>query len=263
MAAIKLALLGPLLLSMRGQAVPNFGYNKVAALLAYLAIERRPHSRDALAALLWPESSDEAARRSLRVALTHLRRIIDNQRVELPVLLITRDTIAFNSAASTSVDALEFTALITAVERHSDPLHALCASCAQQLAQAAALYKGHFLADLRLNDSSTFEEWAGLQREQLHRKIVEALNLLLTYHEQHDNYTLAHQYAWRLVELEPWDEAAHRCLMRVLWRRGQSGAALAQYNRCRRILAEEFGITPAIETTALYQSICAPLQLDT
>jgi DNA-binding SARP family transcriptional activator len=261
MAGLKLALLGPLRLIVQGQTAPTFRYNKVAALLAYLAIEARRQPRDTLAALLWPESGEEAARRSLRVALTHLRRALGDQRAAPPALLVTRDSIAFNPVADCSVDALQFVALTAAVERHAEPPHALCTRCVQQLTQAVGLYGGDFLADLRLNDSSAFEEWAGLQRERLHRQIVEALGLLLAYHEQHGDDGLAHHYAWRLIELEPWDEAAHRCLMRVMLRRGQSGAALAQYNRCRRILASEFGIAPTIETTALYKSIGTPVKV--
>src|SRR5215212_7640824 len=120
MAGLHLALLGPLRLIVQGQTVLNFGYNKVAALLAYLAVEPGPHARDTLAALLWPESSDEAARRSLRVALTHLRRAIDDQQTDPPALLVTRDTITFNTATDYSLDILQFTTLVAAVEQHAD-----------------------------------------------------------------------------------------------------------------------------------------------
>jgi predicted ribonuclease YlaK len=36
---------------------------------------------------------------------------------------------------------------------------------------------------------------------------------------------------------------------------GQRGAALAQYETCRRVLAEELGVEPAAETRRLYQQI--------
>jgi DNA-binding SARP family transcriptional activator len=258
MAGLQLALLGPLRLTVQGRTVLHFGYTKVAALLAYLAVEPGPHARDTLAALLWPESSDEAARRSLRVALTHLRRAIDDPKMHPPALLVTRDTIAFNTAADYSLDIAQFTALVAAVEQQADAQDLLYPIYMQRIAQAVKLYRGDFLADLRLNDSHTFEEWVSLRRERLHQQMVYALGLLLAYHEQRGDDTLAQQYAWHLVELEPWDEAAHRCLIRVLLRRGQSGAALIQYQRCSRTLADEFGIAPTVETTALYESISRP-----
>lgn len=260
MTDLEIGLLGPLHLCVHGQVIPSLGYSKVAALLAYLAVEARPHARDTLAALLWPESSDEAARRSLRVALTHLRHAIDKRQTQPAVLLVTRDTIEFNAEAKYKLDVLQFTTLNATVEQHDHAPHTLCAACARYLAQAVELYRGNFLADLRFPDSDAFEEWATVQRERLHRYMVDALRLLLSYHERAGDDALAHQYACRLVELEPWDEAAHRCLMRILFRRGQSGAALVQYKRCSRILANEFGIAPAVETTVLYESISRPLQ---
>ena len=62
-------------------------------------------------------------------------------------------------------------------------------------------------------------------------------------------------YARRQVELEPWRESAHRQWMRALALSGQRSAALAQYEACRRILAEELGVEPEAETTALYERI--------
>src|SRR5262245_19345989 len=51
---------------------------KSQALLAYLAVRPgQPHSRDKLAALLWADKSDGAARNGLRHALLELRRGLD------------------------------------------------------------------------------------------------------------------------------------------------------------------------------------------
>ena len=56
MARLSLALLGPLQITLDGQPVSGFEYNKARALLAYLAVEAdRPHHRDALVGLLWPD----------------------------------------------------------------------------------------------------------------------------------------------------------------------------------------------------------------
>ena len=46
---------------------------KALALLAYLTLEPRPHTREALADLLWGESPEAEARASLRQALKQLR----------------------------------------------------------------------------------------------------------------------------------------------------------------------------------------------
>ena len=117
-----------------------------------------------------------------------------------------------------------------------------------------ALYGGEFLAGFSL-DSALFEEWMVVQREEIHRQAVDALHGLAAYHELRGEYEQAIDYARRQVELEPWQEAAHRQWMRGLALSGKRGEALAQYEACRRALMEELGVEPEEETRALYDSI--------
>ena len=79
----------------RGQEqVTDFASAKVRALLAYLAVESdRPHLREAIAALLWPESSQEAALSSLRNALANLRQVIADAGTSMPPGVITLPSI--------------------------------------------------------------------------------------------------------------------------------------------------------------------------
>ena len=70
-------------------------------------------------------------------------------------------------------------------------------------------------------------------------------------------YEHALTYARKQLELEPWDEPAHCQLMRALALNGQRSAALAQYETCRRVLADELGAEPTEETTTLYEQIKA------
>jgi DNA-binding SARP family transcriptional activator len=51
---------------------------KALAVLGYLAALHTPQTRDQLLATLWPESSDEAARKNLRNILWMLRRELGN-----------------------------------------------------------------------------------------------------------------------------------------------------------------------------------------
>src|SRR6476619_7564886 len=140
MARLQLTLLGPLRVTLDEQPVVQFGYDKVPALLAYLAVEAdRPHTRDELAALLWPDSDDDAARRSLRVALTRLRQAIGDQGAQPPLLLVDRNAIQFNSAADHTLDTKQFDQMLASVEHHEHPSGTLCAPCAARLAEAVAL----------------------------------------------------------------------------------------------------------------------------
>jgi predicted ATPase/DNA-binding SARP family transcriptional activator len=255
MERLALSLLGPLRVMHNDQPVSSFGYAKVRALLAYLAVEDRPHGRDALAAFLWPAQPAAAARSSLRVALTTLRRALGDQANPVPFLIVMRDSVQINPVSAIRLDVTLFTDLLHPSVLHIHSAGTLCPACVARVTEAVSLYRGDFLQQLEVRDSAAFEEWVTLWRERLHREALDALAALAAYHEINGGDDLARQYAWRTLTLEPWDEAAHRCVMRVLAHKGQRRAALAQYVRCQKVLANELGTVPAVETTTLYEQI--------
>lgn len=252
---MSLLLLGSLQVTLDGATVAGFESDKVRALLIYLAVEHdRPHRRGALAGLLWPERPERAALLNLNQALANLRRAIGDREAHVPLILSSRDSLQFNPAADCTIDVNEFTRLVEACESHSHRSLANCAACAGRLERAAALYRGAFLEGFAPRDSNTFQEWAGLLRERLHRRLLWALDGLAAYHARRDP-AAALRALFRQIELEPWREQAHRMAMELLWRDGQRSAALAQYERCRELLAAELGLDPDEQTTALYEQI--------
>lgn len=148
-----------------------------------------------------------------------------------------------------------FNALLAACDAHPHRHIERCQLCAARLEQAAALYRGDFLAQLTLADSAPFEEWAAVQRERLHQSALDALDHLAAYHERSGALEPARRAAARQIELDPWREEAHRSLMRLLARDGQRSAALRQYQVCCRTLAHELDAPPEAQTTALYWRI--------
>jgi len=261
-ARLSISLLGPLQVTLDGEPVTDFATDKTRALLAYLATEAdHSHRRDVLAGLLWPDQPQRKARRNLRQAISFLRQAIrdrdDDDRVGGPFLLVSRQTVQFNPASDYWLDVAAFTALVEACKGHRHRRLETCLPCMRRLEQMAELYRGNFLEQFFLSDSSLFEEWALLKREWLHREAVEALFHLASYYERRGDYERARHYAWRQVELEPWREEAHRQLMQLLALNGQRSAALAQYETCRQTLAEELGAEPTAETVTLYERIQA------
>ena len=248
MPHLSLSLLGPFQATLDGEPIAGFEATKVRALLAYLAVEAsQPHPRTVLAGLLWPDRPDRAALASLRNALANLRKAIGDRDAASPFLLITRETIQFNPASDCWLDVAEFQALVETAEG-DQPL-------SERLEEAVALYQGDLLEGFSVRDSPEFEDWALLMRERLQRQALVALRQLITHYEEADEVARACETAWRQVELAPWEEEAHRQLMRLLAVSGQRGTALAQYEACRQALAEELGVEPAEETVALYEQI--------
>ncbi|MBU1878897.1 MAG: AAA family ATPase, partial [Chloroflexi bacterium] len=264
MARLSLSLLGPFQATLDGTPVMGFESNKVRALLAYLAVESsRPHSREALAGLLWPERPNPAALGNLRHALANLRRALGDAQARPAFLRITRETLQFNPASDHWLDIADFGLRI------SDPSPPLrgeaewdCGlgtdrsqSAICNLQSAIELYRGRFLEGLAIEDSPVFEEWALLKRAQLEREMLGALQYLADYHEARGEYAAAQAHVRRQLALEPWREEAHRQLMRLLALDGQRGAALAHYETCRRLLADELGVQPERATVSLMERI--------
>lgn len=238
MTHLSLSVLGPFQVTLGGQLVTGFDSAKVRALLAYLAVEAdRPHPREALAGLFWPDYPDRSALNNLRSALANLREVISDRQAKPPFLLVTRDTIQFNTASDCSLDLSGLAGLI-GLE-------------IDQLEQVVSAYRGGFLEGFSC-DSAPFEEWVLYKREQTNRQMLDALHRLATHYEECGEYERVITYARKQLELEPWGEEAHRQLMRTLALGGQRSAALAHYEICCRLLKQELGVEPSRETVALY-----------
>jgi DNA-binding SARP family transcriptional activator len=212
---------------------------KAQALVCYLAVTGRPHSREELAGLLWSELPEAAARANLRTMLPGLRQALGGH------LLVERDRLSLNPRLPIQLDLAQFLAgLNSASETDLAGLRA-----------ALKLYRGDFLAGLRLEGTSLFEDWVVGQRERYRLLAVQALHHLAAHHTEKREYGAATEALGRLLELEPWREDGHRQLMTLLAQSGQREAALAHYARCCRLLADELGVEPSPETTRLYQQI--------
>ena len=258
MANLSLSFLGPFQVTLDGAPVTEFATDHTRALLSYLAVESdRPHRREALAGLLWPHRPEQAARHNLRQALSNIRRAIGDREATPSFLLITRQTVQFNQASDCQLDVIAFTALLETSKTHTHRRLEVCQPCIERLEQAAGLYRGDFLAGFTTVDSPSFEAWVLAQQEWLHRQMLTILRRLTRNYEQRGEVELAHRYAMRQLELEPWREEAHRRLMRLLALDGQRSAALAQYETCRQVLAEALGVEPSKETTILVAQIKA------
>ncbi len=256
MARLTLSLLGPLHATLDSQPVTTFKYDKVRALLAYLAVEAdRPHEREALLGLLWPDLPEDAARNNLRQTLLTLREALGDRTAQPPFVLASRATIQLNPHSDYWLDVAAFTGLLAESRGHRHASAAGCSACARRLQRALELYRGPFLSEFFLPDSEAFEEWALLRREQLHRQMLDALAQLVAHYERRGAYATALEYAHRQLAADPWREESHRDVMRLQMLSGQRGAALAQFERCRQLLAETLGVEPDAETTALYQQI--------
>src|ERR687893_492034 len=112
-----LSLLGPMEVTWADRPVA-FATTAARALVAYLALEgERPHPREQLAALLWPEQPQATAYNNLRQTVSRVRKALPDP-AELTVLEITSQTIRFRRDAGT-IDVTRFEALVAECAIHA------------------------------------------------------------------------------------------------------------------------------------------------
>jgi DNA-binding SARP family transcriptional activator/predicted ATPase len=239
---LTLRLLGKPQVTLAGKTVTGFISAKAQALLFYLAVTARPHTRESLAGMLWGDVPETQASKNLRNALSNLRSLVG------PYLLITREEVTFNRDSPYWLDVEIFLSALSGDLSKKDlgTLHS-----------AVELYPGDFLEGYYVGDALAMEEWILARRSLLHGLMVQALHTLVVRHLEREEHAGGIAYANRLLAIEPWREETHRHLMLLLARSRQRSAALAQYETCHRILAGELGTEPMPETTALYQRIKA------
>jgi predicted ATPase/DNA-binding SARP family transcriptional activator len=258
MSKMIFSFLGPIQLSHPRMGEIIITKRKAMALLVYLVTEAdHPHTRESLFGLLWPEHSTAAAQNNLRVTCSQLQKYLEKaQEDDQPYLISNRLDLQFNPLSKYELDVTLFRNLIEACRTHAHPGQPEdCPECAARLAQAVKLVRGPFLDGFFVPDCPAFDEWLFFQRERLHLQITAALEQLADFHERAGNGAEAETYVRRLLELDPMRERAHLQLMRLLAGAGKRSAALAQYETCRRLLADELGVSPAPETTLLAEQI--------
>jgi DNA-binding SARP family transcriptional activator len=190
------------------------------ALLAYLALEPGPQSRERLASLLWGEHPDAAARASLRQAVKQVREAVGE------ALHVSRDSLQLDS--SVDCDARRF---LMAAEQ--DP------------AAAAGFDVTRFLSGLTLRDCPAFDEWAAHKREDLLRRSRDALGRLTREAMAKWQWREAVAHANRWLAAEPLSDEAIRLLIEALYLAGDRAAALARFAEFRARLQAELGAAPS------------------
>jgi len=261
MSSLSLNLLGSFKVSLDGEPIPDLRSSRVRALIIYLAVERSSvHRREHLFTLLWPGMPEKSARHNLSQTLYSLRQTfpdVPGLEKEEPVhlLLADRQTVQINPAAAVQIDIHQLDRLLEGVQIHDHLNLAGCLSCIQSLEQAAALYKGDFLADFYLEDSNHFEDWAQANREAFRRKILECIGRLTEISIQKADYEEARTYAQGQLDIDPLRESTYRQLMEILARSGRRAEALRQYRACLQVFKQELGVDPSRETKDLFERI--------
>lgn len=219
---------------------------KAMALLAYLVIEAdRPHARGKLAALLWPDVPEAAARQGLRQAMYSLRSMANGQlggclQADKTMMRWSADAAAM---AAVEVDVSRFLAAVRSLDE-------------QAWREAAGIPCLELLEGLSLAHCGEFAAWLSSARERLRALALHNLERLVCGCIARRDWDAAHSFAQALVALDPTSEAAFRHLCHILAARQQWQPLQAAWQHLCDRMRQDLDVAPSKQTAELVHTLC-------
>ncbi len=216
-----------------------FGSRKARLALQLLAIAGgQAVPAGVLIDALWDTTPPARPEDQLAVLMSRLRSVLGRDRIERRDhgYLLRCDWL----------DATELAVLTREVESRRETGHVMGAVAAARV--ALSLIRGDGPQPLP-------GEWAQLRQAELERLISRARLVAATALLEAGDWMAACEAASAAAERDPYDEAALRVLLRAYVMGGRVAGALAAYAAARERMADELGIDPSPETTALHTAI--------
>lgn len=216
--------------------------------LQYLVAHRaRPVAREVLLETFWPGSPPAAARNSLNVAVTLLRRALRPAYGDRPVVIFRDESYRLDPALEVWVDREEFDRLVRrGAECRRSGDHA---GAVRALGSARALYRGPLFED------EPYEDWIVTMRRALAADHLAMLTDLGESLAAIGARAESAEVLRSVLAIEPEREDVHRRLMDLHASEGRGYLALRQFEACRAALRRSLGVEPGPETHAARERI--------
>lgn len=227
----RVAVLGTFEVVATDGSVPRWTSRKARELLKILVARRgQPVAREVLMDLLWPGEDPAELGNRLSVALSTVRRALDPDR-SLPANAL----VASGSGALRLVTdrvGTDVEAFMTAADQAMAAHRAGSPDAPAKLRGACAVHGGVALPD------EPYAPWADALRSEVTATLVAVLRARAGSAARGGDHLGASEAHRGLLELDPYDEGAHRGLVEALRSMGAHGQADAAADRYRRSMAE-------------------------
>jgi len=232
---IELNTLGPIEIRVDGEEPPReLLWRKNLALLLYLVRSPgRRRSREHLVGLLWGDKPDATARHSLNEALRVLRKAGDDGLIES----VGDQVVLDESGVGIDVEELE------------------ARLAANRLADAVELVRGSWMEGFAVPECTPFEDWLSAERMHWNATATGAMQAHGATMLARGNEAAAQETARRMLQIDPFSDAAIRLLMEAAALRGERASALGLFEEFKGRLADELGIEPEPDTAALAERV--------
>lgn len=240
--AFTVFLFGELRVQLNGRLVAPLESTRARSLLAYLLLHAdAPQSRQRLAFLLWPDSSEAQARTNLRHLLHTLRRAMPE--VE-PFLEVTPQTLRWRTELSYWLDVDAFEAALARAALPGADVDVALTSLREAL--------GYYTEDLL---TGCYDEWLVERRDHLRDRYLSALERISDLLAGRGDHAEAIRFGRELLRSDPLREDAYRRLIGLLDDAGDGAGAVRVYHECASTLSRELGVEPSTKTVRAYEAV--------
>ncbi|MFI9598055.1 BTAD domain-containing putative transcriptional regulator [Nonomuraea sp. NPDC052265] len=229
-----------------GEPVPLGGPRQRGVLALLVAARGQVVPVDRMIEDLWRGEPPGRALMSLQAYVSNLRRLLEPGRPpRTPARLLVSASPGYAlRLPPESVDAWRFEDLLGRARADTDPRVAQA-----RLAEALGLWQGPAFAEV------ADEPWAAAETARLNELRLVATELHVAAGLRVGDPAAVVPEAERLTRDEPLREEGWRLHALALWSSGRQAEALATLRRARGILAEELGLDPGPDLTALEEAI--------
>jgi LuxR family maltose regulon positive regulatory protein len=243
-------LLGPMSISLGREEVEDRKWQREKAkdIFVYLFIHKdRFVPKEELVRELFVDQDEKTANRDFKVALNALYNVLEPKRFARSesFFIIRKQTMyRIHPKAVIVSDVQQFQQLAAQGLDERNPHQAIAL-----LKSATALYRGSYYLDQNICD------WFQFERDHFHQMYLQVIEKLAQNATRLQQFDQTIYWAEKLIRLDHTWEEAYRLLMYAHYQRHNRSQAIKWYDRCVRMLLDEFELRPMETTDQMYELI--------
>ena len=217
-------------------------------ILCFIASRKhRRASKDSIIDTFWGEADFDAVEKNFHPTVSHIRKALNsNQPLKQNFLLYRDGDYQLNPSFSYVIDTEEFDRLVA--EGEAARRAGKHERCVELFEEALALYRGDFM-------QSAYDEWVDEHRSYYREQYLRILESLASAAEKAKEWSRALDLCQRILHDDSFREDIHCTVMRAHAALGNRAAVKDQYETLRKLLRDELGVEPVVETQKSYKAL--------
>ncbi len=216
----------------------NWKTQSVRDLFFYILQKSEGVTKEEIGEAFWPEVDQESLRVRFKNDIYRLRHALGAESVTH-----ADEEYHFNRTLDYDYDVDNFLQEINLAGAANDKEVKI-----QHLRNVLSTYRGPYLPKIDYH-------WVLARRENLHQKYLQSSTNLINLLMETKQYQQVLAVTQRVLELDPCSESAHRAAMIAYAEMGDRAGVARQYEKCKKALKDDLGVTPSSQTEQLYKSL--------